>query len=473
MENVKSSATQPSPTAPPQSNTYDLQSCMQQFQRVSRLPEAALLEEFTVTLARDRGTTVDLLIQMGEIETRRLYIPRACPDMYTYCTSVLHMSESTASRRIRAARAARKFPVILPMVAEGALHLSAVSLLAPHLNRGNAAALLVEARFKRKAEVELIVARRFPRLDVPKAVHPVLPSNPGASPTAQVIANIAAQLSPVTVVPSTLQESSVSMEPLRAADESNAVHRVVAQVIDAAIAMNGLEAVPQAVLTSIATAVATTIVNAATSVGPDPAQPGESPARVTPRSAGRFAWQLTADQSMQDLLQEARELIGHAGPRDLAEVLKRGLELLVQTLRKSKYAETAKPRAQRAEATGRHVPAAIRRAVAERDGHQCTFEGPDGRRCSERSDLELDHIIPFARGGKTIVDNLRWLCGRHNQHEAERVFGSEHIQEQREASRARAGQARAAQRSRTNETAASRSHSGPSCGPDSSLDCAP
>ncbi|MEQ1834076.1 MAG: HNH endonuclease, partial [Candidatus Eisenbacteria bacterium] len=403
---------------------------MLQSRRVSRLPSPALLAEFTGTLARDRGTTVDLLIQIGEIEARRLYVGKACADMYAYCTQVLHMSESTATRRIRAAQAARRFPVILPMIAEGKLHLSAVSLLAKHLKAGNVAELLAEATHKSKAEVERMVARRFPKPDVATSVRALDPPNAVCSPTAQVVANIAAQLSPVTVVPMKSSDIANSTGPLLAEAEGRAVRQVVAQVVSMAAASGGSEPMPEQALARIADAVTHTIVSAAATVAP---APDAAPERVTPRSAGRYAWQLTADQEMQDLFEEARDLIGHADAHDLAAVLKRGLRALVETLRKARYAATSKPRATPANANGRHVPHAVVRAVVARDGGQCTFVSPDGRRCTERKDLQLDHVIPFARGGKTTVENLRQMCPAHNQYEAERVFGRAHMDAQREA----------------------------------------
>lgn len=443
MSDVKSNASQPGALSPGAAQGYDLQACMLKSRRVSKLPAGALLTEFAATVAHDRGTTVDLLIQIGEIDSRGLYLGQACSDMYAYCTDVLHMSASTAWRRTRSARVARQFPVVLPMIADGKLHLSAVTLLAAHLTPGNAASLLAEATHKSKAEVELILARHFPRPDVPESVRELAAPSAAASPTAQVVANIAAQISPVTVVPMNSNESGKAAGPLCASDESRKVHQVVSQVVAAAADKCGAGAVPEALLADIANDVAQTIVNAAASVAHAPALPGEAPAKVTPRSAGRFAWQLTADQEMQDLLEQAQDLIGRAGPKDLAQVLKRGLQVLVDTLRKAKYAATSKPREAPALSNSRHVPRSVVRAVSERDGRQCTFVGPDGRRCTERSDLQFDHRIPFARGGRTTVDNLRLLCGPHNQHEAERVFGSEHIQAQREAARVRAMQTRA------------------------------
>ena len=444
MSDVKPNASQPSATSPGAEQGYDLQACMLRSRRVSKLSATALLTEFAATVAHDRGTTVDLLIQMGEIEERGLYLGQACSDMYAYCTDVLHMSASTAWRRTRSARVARQFPVVLPMIANGKLHLSAVTLLAAHLTPGNAASLLAEATHKSKAEVELILARHFPRPDVPESVRELAAPNAAASPTAQVVANIAAQLSPVTVVPTNTSETARLKEPLCSDSETQAVHQVVSQMVAAAAARSGSSSVPDTVLASIAGAVAQTIVNAAASIAPGSALPDALQAKVTPRSARRFAWQLTADQEMQDLLEQAQQLIGHAGARDLQAVLKRGLQLLVQTLRKTRFAETAHPRAQHGPANGRHVPAAVARAVAARDGHQCTFVSADGRRCSERMNLEFDHVIPFARGGRTTVENLRLLCSVHNQHEAERVYGEAHMREQRAASRARAEQANTA-----------------------------
>ena len=423
------------------SNAHDLRSCVLKSRRVSKLSGAALLAEFSDTLARDRGTTVDLLIQMGEIEARKLYVSKACADMYAYCTQILHMSESTASRRIRTARAARQFPVILPMIAEGKLHLSAVSLLATHLRAQNVSSLLAEATHKSKADVELILARRFPKSDVATAVRPLGPTNAAGSPTAQVVANIAAQLSPVTVVPMVPSETAKLMEPLRTTVETRAVHQVVLQMVTAAAAKSGTESAPEGLLASIAGAVAQTIVNAAAAVTPEPVLPDAPPAKVTPRSEGRFAWQLTADQEMQDLLEQAQQLIGHTGPRDLKAVLKRGLQALVEMLRKTRYAATSQPRETPANANVRHVPRAVVRAVVERDGGRCTFVGPDGRRCGERMGLQFDHVIPFARGGKTTVENLRQLCPAHNQYEAERVFGEAHMRAQRDTARARREQA--------------------------------
>ena len=94
--------------------------------------------------------------------------------MFTYCTRVLHFAEHAAFNRIEAARAARRFPIILTLLADGRVHLSAVRLLAPHLTEANHDALLKEASHKSKREIEEIVARLVPRPDGRSSVRKVL-----------------------------------------------------------------------------------------------------------------------------------------------------------------------------------------------------------------------------------------------------------------------------------------------------------
>ena len=77
--------------------------------------------------------------------------------MFVYCTRVLHLSEGGAYNRIEAARAARSWPVILELLEQSAITLTAIRLLAPHLTAENHCAVLASARDKSKREVEALV----------------------------------------------------------------------------------------------------------------------------------------------------------------------------------------------------------------------------------------------------------------------------------------------------------------------------
>ena len=49
----------------------------------------------------------------------------------------------------------------------------------------------------------------------------------------------------------------------------------------------------------------------------------------------------------------------------------------------------------------------MRFAIYQRDGNRC-------RKCGSRYNLEIDHIIPIAKGGKSTMNNLQTLCHRCN-----------------------------------------------------------
>jgi hypothetical protein len=101
-------------------------------------------------------------------------LPAAHPSMHSYCVHELHLSEDSALKRIRAARAARRFPALFGALSEGRLSLSAIVLLKPHLTRENAGELVEAAAFKTRAEIELLLAQRFPRSETLPMVHGVL-----------------------------------------------------------------------------------------------------------------------------------------------------------------------------------------------------------------------------------------------------------------------------------------------------------
>jgi hypothetical protein len=123
--------------------------------------DAVLLRDLVSLAAQDRLTTAMLLAHIAEVDARKLFAPAGYPSMHAYCVEELRLSEDAAYKRIQAARAARQHPVIFDALAEGKLHLAAVCLLAPHLRSNDAGELIRAASGKKKAEVEVILARRF------------------------------------------------------------------------------------------------------------------------------------------------------------------------------------------------------------------------------------------------------------------------------------------------------------------------
>ena len=131
-------------------------------------------DELLVEVARlakcERQATALLIASLAELDARRLYLGQSCSSLFTYCTHVLRLSEHAAYGRIEAARAARRFPVILELLANGSVNLTAVGLLAPHLTPENHGELLDSARRRSKRDVEHLVASLRPLPSVPSTV---------------------------------------------------------------------------------------------------------------------------------------------------------------------------------------------------------------------------------------------------------------------------------------------------------------
>ncbi len=112
----------------------------------------------------------DLLAHLAELDERRLYLQLGFPSLFAYCTRRLGMCESSAGRRILAARVCRKYPDAFVRVARGELNLSALCAMSPHLNSENAGELATLCSRRSRRDIEALLAARFPRADVRDSV---------------------------------------------------------------------------------------------------------------------------------------------------------------------------------------------------------------------------------------------------------------------------------------------------------------
>ena len=112
--------------------------------------------------------------------------------------------------------------------------------------------------------------------------------------------------------------------------------------------------------------------------------------------------------------------------------------------RRDKRKQKSTQKTQEPGETSRYISPATRDAVYNRDKGRCTYVGSDGKprsrsaimcevpqsgRCGSTWDLEIHHDeTAFAHGGDHSIRNLRLLCAAHNKLEAERVFGSLHME---------------------------------------------
>jgi hypothetical protein len=157
---------------------------------------------------------------------------------------------------------------------------------------------------------------------------------------------------------------------------------------------------------------------------------------VKPLSESTYKIQFTATRAFRDKLRQAQDLLRHRVPDgDLEEVLGRGLDLLIETVKKERFAVGRKPRessSPNAEAAAtREIHDPIKRAVYERDQGRCTFLDENGDRCAETGFIEFDHIDGYARTREHRADRIRLRCRAHNQHAAEKMYGRSFMERKR------------------------------------------
>jgi len=358
------------------------------------LSDAALLAGLQNSLTRERDETASVVAHLAELDTRDMHLREGYPSLFVYCRDALGMSEGEAYNRIEVARTARRFPVVLDMLADGRLHLTAVRLLAPHLTADNHADVLASARGKTKLEIQEIVARLAPRPDAPASVRRVAASRPEISPPAAAVAT-PSPVSPPPVSP------PLTSPPLIWAPVTSA---------PPAADVPGAELLPTREPTLGAT------------IAPAPVPQ----AAITPLSPERYKLQVTISGETLEKMRLAKDTLSHAVPTgDDAAVLDRAFDALLEKLAKQKFAATDKPRVARGTRSGGHdVTAAIQRSVWVRDLGRCRYIGPNGHRCNERRFVEFHHVDPRALGGEASVDLIELRCRRHNDYEGRLYFGA-------------------------------------------------
>jgi hypothetical protein len=407
---------------------------MHQARALTTIPDDELLHRLAELLRDSRCTEADLVAHIGEVDRRRLYARSASPSMFRYCIHVLQLSEPEAYLRIVAARAARKHPVLLAMLADGRLHLSGIAKLAPHLTRENRDALLGRATHRSKRQIEELIAEICPRPDVPSLVRK-LPGRMGQEPL----------LSPARFPVRGEDRAAAGI-----AEDRAPVERIE---LDQAVVSASRESAGGVPLVSLA---------AEASSGPElrPGGVGSPRCVVEPLAPSRYKVQFTASAQLKDKLERLQALLRSEVPDgDLGAVIERAVTENLERLEARRFAKTrararrttaaqsstaaqthtiaqaataaaSKPRSSTLPSPGarghvRHIPAAIRRAVHQRDAGRCSYVDETGRRCPERYRLEYHHVHPFGMGGGHSPENLRLMCRTHNFYLAEHDYGPE------------------------------------------------
>jgi hypothetical protein len=156
-----------------------------------------------------------------------------------------------------------------------------------------------------------------------------------------------------------------------------------------------------------------------------------APSTVEPLTADLRRLHITVSKRFTQKLDAARDALSHSHPgADVETILEAGLDLLLARAAKRKGLVkrprlAAVPAAAVECANPRHVPAAVRREVFLRDEGKCQWPLADRGICGSTHRVELDHIVPVGRGGRSTASQMRTLCKFHNDLAAREVYGDE------------------------------------------------
>ena len=380
-------------------------------------------------LAQDAARLMAMLLAyLAELDTRRGYLGLGFSSLFAFATTRLGFSEDEACKRTQACRAARAYPVLFEMVAEGRIHLTAINLLAPHLTPDNHVALLTQACGKKKTEVELLVATHFPQPDVATSLRK-LPAPPPAARA--VLLTPAVQMAEPAAAPMPLRPRPVVLSPLSSEQYKLqlTLSRKGRQLLLHAQALlshqipNGdLAVVIERALQELCSNLERKQLGRTRGPKDETKTETETATAVPSAAASKSALSAAASASMTAPL--ATDSPPRARAKRSAPERTPGAPDVFHKAGGAACQSTAHPAPQRS----RHIPNAVRREVVARDGYRCSYVGSQGP-CLQTRFLQFHHVEPFAKGGPATAANVKLYCAQHNRYRATLDFGDEVVQD--------------------------------------------
>ena len=243
------------------------------FEQLERLSTEDLDRSAVDLVLAEKQNVAFVIAHIAEISRRKADLERAYPNLFVYCLQRLGLSEGSVALRIQVANVARRFPQVLAAIAEGRISLSVAGRLAPHLSEENVEKLLRDsAGMTKRAVEEYLVGLRAKPVSRPSIRK--LPSRPERE-----------------------EETGDDPERRRGGGFSETEP--------------GREPVP-ALETS-------------------PRPPAAPPGRIEPARPEVYNFRFAAGKSFREKLLRVAEVLGIENPeRSMAEILERGLDLLLE-----------------------------------------------------------------------------------------------------------------------------------------------
>ena len=315
-------------------------------------------------LRGERASAAEFLVALAEFDREQTWVRLGHPSLFSYLNRVLGLSNAAAYYRKVAAELIQKFPEVVEPLRDGRLCITNAVELARVMNDANRAEVLPRFFHLSKREARAVAVEILPAEVIPRR----------------------------EVVTGVVTDPATPTGPEAPADPGH----------PAALRPGEVE-----------------------STHPVGASPPVSMSS-DPLNGELCRLHVTVSKRMLAKLDRARAGQLHAQPRASAgEVMEAALDLLLEQQARRRGGGGTRPQANPRPSGPDHVPVAVRRTVWERDGGRCQWPLDGGGTCDSTLRVELDHVVPRARGGPSTIDNCRLLCRAHNDLAARIAYGKD------------------------------------------------
>jgi hypothetical protein len=344
------------------------------FAKLERLSSAELDRSAEKLVLAEKGNIAKLIAHIAEMSSRKAALELGYRNMFDYCVRRLNVSEGAVPARIHVANVSRRYPQLLAALAENRISLTVASLLAAHVHEDNVDKLISDCAGMTRKETEEYLVALKPK----PVFEPLIRKRPSLSP-------------PVTPPPARRPAPPV-----------------------------------------------------------DPTPKKSPPPVLQPARPEAFNFRFAANRDFKDKFERLAEVLGVENAQaQMAAVFEKALDLALEKkdprkkLERRQKREKAKSRSNDLAKNGRsgvsrHVTSEVSERVHARGEYQCEYRAPDGRRCTSRTGLQIEHVRPFGMFRSHDERFLKLLCPAHNRLAAERVYGAAYIRrkiEERQAPR--------------------------------------